>query len=118
MMDAFTGGVLLQAQPSPMDGSFFLMVGSILLIMYLLVLRPGSQKRKQLEAAIKSAEKGDEIVTTGGLQGVLTGTTEDIVTVEIAVLKSGERVRVKMQRSAISSVAKAESRMEKKGGDS
>lgn len=118
MKDALTSGVLLQAQAPGMDGSFFLMVGSILLIMYLLVLRPESQKRKQLEATIKAAEKGDEIVTTGGLQGVLTGTTEDIVTVEIAVLKSGERVRVKMQRSAISSVAKAESRVEKKGGDS
>jgi len=117
-MSSMVSGVLLQAQSSPVDGSFFLMMGSVLLIMYLLVLRPESQKRKQLEAAIKSAEKGDEVVTTGGIQGLITGATDDIVTVEIAVLKNGERVRVKIQRSAITSVSKAGGKAEMKGGDS
>jgi preprotein translocase subunit YajC len=118
-MSSMVSGVLLQAQSSPVDGSFFLMMGSVLLIMYLLVLRPESQKRKQLEAAIQSAEKGDEVVTTGGIQGLITGVTDDIVTVAVGEpLKSGERLRVKIQRSAITSVSKAGGKAEMKGGDS
>ena len=66
-MNAIAGGVLLQAESAPFDPSFFLMMGSIFLIFYLLVIRPESQKRKQHEAAIAAAEKGDTVVTTGGL---------------------------------------------------
>ena len=119
------GTVLLQGQAAPFDPSFFMMMGSIFLIFYLLVIRPESTKRKQHDAAIKAAEKGDQVVTTGGLQGLITGATDDIVTVEIAALKSGERIRVKVQRSALSSVSKAgkggkagEEKATKKGGDS
>lgn len=119
MNDGF-GGVLLQAQPPAFDPSFLLMMGTIFLIFYLLVIRPESTKRKQLDAAIKGAEKGDQVTTTGGLQGLVTGTTEEVVTVEIAALKSGERVRVKVLRSALSNVSKAadKDKADKKGGDS
>lgn len=98
---------LQAAQPGGLDMGFFLMMGSVFLIFYLLVIRPESTKRKQHESAIAAAQKGDQVVTTGGIQGVITGTTDDVVTVEIAALKSGERVRIKVLRSALSSVAKA-----------
>jgi len=115
-------GVLLQAEATPFDPSFFLMMGSIFLIFYLLVIRPEGTKRKQHEAAIKAAEKGDQVVMSGGIQGVITGSTDDIVTVEIAALKSGERVRVKVQRSGLASVSSAPDKSDtssaKKGGDS
>ena len=109
--------IALQAQPGAFDPSFFLMMGSIFLIFYLLVIRPEGQKRKQHEAAIAAAGKGDTVTTTGGLQGVITGSTEDVVTVEIAALKNGERVRVKIARSALASISKADGG-DKKGGDS
>ena len=99
------GTIALQAQPGAFDLNFLLMMGSIFLIFYLLVIRPEGQKRKQHEAAIAAAKKGDQVVTTGGIQGVITGTTDDVVTVEIAALKSGERVRIKVLRSALSSVS-------------
>jgi len=57
---------------------------------------------------LKAIEKGDDIVTTGGLHGKVTGVTDDVLTVEIAVLK-GERVRVKVSRSAIESSKRGES---------
>ncbi|MEE2663317.1 MAG: preprotein translocase subunit YajC [Myxococcota bacterium] len=115
-------GMLLQADAAPFDPSFFLMMGSVFLIFYLLVIRPESTKRKQHEAAIKAAQKGDQVVTSGGIQGVITGSTDDIVTIEIAALKSGERVRVKVQRSGLTSITtaadKSDDKSGKKGGDS
>ena len=39
------------------------------------------------EAMIKGIDKGDAVVTAGGLHGKVTGVTDDVLTVEIAALK-------------------------------
>ena len=54
---------------------------------------------------IKGIEKGDGVVTSGGLHGTVTGVTDDVLTVEIAVTK-GDRVRVKVSRPRIETVTK------------
>jgi preprotein translocase subunit YajC len=110
-----TGTILLQAQPRSaepgFDPSFFLMMGVIFLIFYVLVLRPQARRQRQHEQALKAIEKGDTVITTGGVHGKVTGTADDVLTVEIAALKGGERVRVKVQRAKVESVSKA------KGGE-
>ena len=88
------------------DMSFFLMLGSIFFVFYFLVIRPENKRRTEHEDSIKAAAKGDTVVTSGGIQGKVTGTTDDVLTVEIAALKSGEKVRIKVQRSGIQSVLK------------
>ena len=88
------GAVLLQAQPGGLDPSFMLMLGSIFLIFYMLVIRPENRRRKDHEASVKGAERGDEVTTSGGLRGMVMGTTDDIVTVEIAKLQPGRRQQV------------------------
>ena len=52
------------------------------------------------------------MVPTGGLHGKVTGVTDEVLTLEIAVVK-GERVRGKLARSRVDSVTKAS-----KGDDS
>ena len=100
------GALLLQAQPGGPDFTFFLMLGVIFAIFYFLVIRPENQKRQEHEDAVKAAGKGDTVTTTGGLKGKITGATDDVVTVEIAHLKSGEAIKVKVAREAISKVEK------------
>ncbi len=100
--------VLLQAGP-PSDSSPFGMlfpIAAIFAIFYFLLIRPQQKKQRQQDAMIKSIEKGDSAVTTGGLHGKVTGVTDDVLTLEIAALK-GERVRVKVSRARIESVTKA-----------
>ena len=89
----------------PFDPSFFIMMGSIFLIFYLLVIRPDSRRRKEHEAQVQAAGKGDQVVTSGGIHGKVVGATDEVLTVEIAALK-GERVRVKVSRTHIHSVVK------------
>ena len=96
-----------------MDPSFFLMMGVIFAIFYFLVLRPQQRKQRVLEQAVKSAAKGDQVVTAGGLHGKIVSTADDVVSVEIATLK-GQSVRVQISRSKIESVASRES---SSGGD-
>ena len=68
--------------------------------------RPQARRQKEQETMWQSLEKGDEVVTVGGVHGKVVGVTDDVLTVEIGATKSGDRVRVKVTRTKIESVQK------------
>lgn len=106
-MNWHPGLIPLQAPPS--DASPFGPFIPIILIFgifYFLLIRPQQKRQKQKAAMIKGIEKSDSIVTSGGLHGKVTGVTDDVLTIEIAVMKS-DRVRVKVSRAHIETVTKA-----------
>ena len=72
-------------------------------IFYFLLIRPQQKKAKQHREMLSAIKKGDRVVSSGGLHGVVTGLTEDLVTMEIA-----PKVRVKVSRGSISGVARKE----------
>ena len=72
-------------------------------IFYFLLIRPQQKKAKQHRELLSALKKGDRVVNSGGLHGVITGLTDDMVTMEIA-----PKVRVKVSRGSISSVYKNE----------
>jgi preprotein translocase subunit YajC len=98
--------VWLQAGPAE-SSPFGMLVPMLLifLIFYFLLIRPQQRRQRDLETMLKGLEKGDDVVTAGGLHGKIIGITDDVLTLEIAALK-GERVRVKVNRSKIESVSK------------
>jgi preprotein translocase subunit YajC len=101
------GFVPLQAateQPSPFN--MLVPMGLIFLIFYFLLIRPQSKRQRELEQAVKGIEKNDNVVTAGGLHGKVVGIADDVLTVEIASLKGGERVRVKVSRAKVEIVTK------------
>jgi preprotein translocase subunit YajC len=99
--------ILLQAGPSASSPfQMFIPMIAIFLIFYLLLIRPQQKKQREQEDMLKAIEKGDDVVTAGGLHGKVVGTTDDVLTLEIAALK-GERVRVKVSRTKIENVQKA-----------
>jgi len=69
-------------------------------IFYFLLIRPQQKKAKAHKQLLASIKKGDRVVSSGGLYGVVTGLTDDVVTMEIA-----PKVRVKVSRGSISGVA-------------
>ncbi len=104
--------VWLQAQPqdAPLWADPLFMMVAIFAIFYLLLIRPQSKQRKEHEEMLKTVTKDDEVVTSGGIHGKVTGETDDVLTVEIANVK-GERVRIKVDRRSI------ERRTSRAGGD-
>ena len=106
------GLVPLQAAPEPSPLGMLVPMGLIFLIFYFLLIRPQQKRQREQEAMLKAIEKGDAVVTAGGLHGKVVGLTDDVLTVEVAALK-GERVRVKVSRARIDSVQHA-----KKGEES
>ena len=101
------GAWLVPLQAQPQGGLInFLPFILIFFIFYFLLIRPQQKRQREHEQMLAAIEKGDSVVTAGGLHGKVTGVTDDVLTLEIAALK-GERVRVKAARSKIDSVIKS-----------
>jgi len=84
-------------------GGFTAFIPLILMfgIFYFLLIRPQQKKAKQHKELLSTLKKGDSVVSSGGLHGVITGLTDDAVVMEIA-----PKVRVKVARGSIAGVGK------------
>jgi preprotein translocase subunit YajC len=83
-------------------GSFIstiIMFGAIFLIFYFMIIRPQQKRAKEREKMLSNVQKGDKVVTSGGLHGTIAGIDEKTV-----LLQVGDNIKLKFERSAISSV--------------
>ena len=92
------------AQAAPggaMGGGFESMILILLMfgVLYFMMIRPQMKRAKEQKAMIEALQKGDEVITAGGLLGRITRLSEGYVTLEIA-----NSVEVQVQRPAISLV--------------
>jgi preprotein translocase subunit YajC len=71
----------------------------ILVVFYFLLIAPMRKKQRELQAMIDALEKGDRVVTSGGLHGEIAGVEGAIVHLKIA-----DGVKVRVSKSAISQV--------------
>jgi preprotein translocase subunit YajC len=102
-MNFLMGLIPLQAQSEGSPLGAFVPIILITGIFYFLLIRPQQKKQKQLESMIKAIEKGDSVITSGGLHGKVTGVTDDVLTLDIGGVK-GERIKVKVARGRIEQV--------------
>ncbi|MFN3535341.1 MAG: preprotein translocase subunit YajC [Desulfatiglandales bacterium] len=86
---------------TPQGGAFATFIPLILMfvIFYFLLIRPQQKKARQHREMLNALRVGDNIVTSGGLYGTITGIGDGVVTVEIA-----PKVRVKISRGSIAAV--------------
>ncbi len=82
----------------------FLPIVAIGLVFYFLVIAPANKQRKKTQEMLSALQKGDRVLTTGGIYGTVQG-----VEGEVVYLKIAENVKVKVARSAISGVVTGES---------
>jgi preprotein translocase subunit YajC len=68
----------------------------IFVIFYFLLIRPQQKKAKEHQVYLANLQKGESVVTSGGLHGEITGLTDTVVTLEIA-----DNLRVKVSRQHI-----------------
>lgn len=93
--------IALQAQgPGPGLFDWLVLLGPMFLIFYFFLIRPQQRRQREHEALLRGIDKGDAVVTTGGLHGRVVGATDEVLTIDIGGLK-GERVRVKVDRAKI-----------------
>jgi preprotein translocase subunit YajC len=79
----------------------FLPIILIFVIFYFLLIRPQQRQRKEHQNLLANLKVGDNVLTTGGIYGRVTGLKDDKVTLEIS-----DKVRVKVNRGNIAGVVK------------
>lgn len=72
------------------------MWGMIILIFYLLLIRPQRKAQQRHQEMLEGLKKGDEVMTDGGVLGEIIHLKEDRVTV-----KTAEQTRLEVARSKI-----------------
>lgn len=82
----------LLSSPLPMVVIFFV-------IFYFAFIRPQQKRAKESKAMLQALQKGDEVVTAGGIVGRISKLSDAYANVEIA-----PNVEITVQRSAISLV--------------
>ena len=83
---AAPGGDLLQ----------FLPIVAIFVVFYFLLIRPQQKRSKEQKEMLSNLQKGDEVITAGGIVGRINKLTEQYANVEVA-----PNVEVTVQRHAI-----------------
>lgn len=71
----------------------------LFVVFYFLLIRPQQKRQKEHKNMLEALNRGDEVVTQGGVAGKVTDLDDSFVSVEIA-----ENTVVKVQRHAIGNV--------------
>jgi preprotein translocase subunit YajC len=76
----------------------------IFVIFYFFLIRPQQKRVKEHKVMVESLKRGDEIITSGGIIGVVDRVMEDD-RIEVII---GENVKVQIIRSTVTSQLKKE----------
>jgi preprotein translocase subunit YajC len=101
-LDFFIPVAHAQAAPAGAQGGGLLSLAPLavmFVIVIFMIILPQSKRAKQHRELLAALQKGDEVVTNGGVAGRVTGIGDSFVTIEIS-----DGVQVKFQRAAISMV--------------
>ena len=61
----------------------FILIGVMLVVFYLFLIRPNKKRAAAHEDMLGSIKRGDEVVSIGGVHGVVKKITEDTMIVEV-----------------------------------
>ncbi|HEX2961729.1 MAG: preprotein translocase subunit YajC [Bacteroidota bacterium] len=81
--------------------STLIMFGAIFAIFYFMIIRPQQKRAKERDQLLANLQKGDKIITSGGIHGTIEGLEE-----KTCLVKIGENVKIKIERSAIATILK------------
>ena len=87
------------APAAPNPWQFPIMMVVLFAIMYFLMIRPQMKRTKEHRAMLEKLSVGDEVITNGGIAGVVRNIGDSFLTIEIA-----ERVEIRVQKGAVGNV--------------
>ncbi len=74
-----------------------LFIGAFILIIYFLMIRPQSKRRKEHQALVSGLSLADEVITAGGIVGRITEVEDNFVKIKVS-----DGVEIRMQRTSVS----------------
>ena len=99
-MSFFISDAHAQAGATGSSSIFSLALPFILLaVFYFLMIRPQQKRVKEHAAMVEALNKGDEVVTNGGLGGTVTKVNDAFLTIKVA-----DNVEVNVQKQAVATL--------------
>lgn len=93
-------------------GSMLIMLLVMVAVMYFMIWRPESKRKKQAEEMRSSLKKGDQITTIGGIMGRIVHVSDETIVIET----SDDRVRMELAKWSVSTnnTARSDDKKDKK----
>ncbi len=91
--------LLLTGSPEDAGWMNLIFIGLIFAVFYFFIIRPQQKKQKEIEEKVSQLEKGDKIVTSGGIIAKVTNVEDDSVLAEVDT-----NVKVRFTKNSITDV--------------
>ena len=98
-MDLFIQNAYAQGAQQGDGTSFLIMMVLMFAAFYFLLIRPQQKKQKKHQELVSGLKVGDEVLTAGGVLGVISGVSE-----HYAVVKIADNTEIKIQKASVSMV--------------
>jgi preprotein translocase subunit YajC len=72
----------------------------IIVVFYVMLVRPNQRKQKQWQEMLGNLKSGDKITTTGGMRGTIISIKEDAIQLRVPP----DNIKIEVIKSAIASV--------------
>ena len=105
-MAAPQGGAGASQGPAAMFSSFLPLI-LIFVIFYFLLIRPQSKKAKEHKTMLENLKKGDKVITSGGIYGLVEDLDANTVSLKVGT-KDDASVKIKVGRNYIATVRTGE----------
>lgn len=90
-------------QPTAPGWTSFVPILLMIVVFYFLLIRPQQKKAKDHQKMLESIDTGDEVITAGGIVGVVANRKDKTLVIKVA-----ENVKIEVLKSAIQTVRKAD----------
>lgn len=89
---------LLLQEAAPAGGGYgtLIMLGGMFIIMYFFFIRPQQKKQKEAQKFREAIEKGDKVVTIGGIHGKVVEVADSTLVISV------EQGKLRISKSAVS----------------
>jgi preprotein translocase subunit YajC len=96
-------------QPTPAVNPIVNLFPLILIfaVFYFLLIRPQKKQEREHQKMLKSLEKNDQVITSGGIHGTIVNVKDKSVTLRI-----DENVKIEIEKNCISSIKKPQAAAE------
>jgi preprotein translocase subunit YajC len=101
----FISDALAQTAPAAAAGpesawTSILFMVLIFVVFYFLLIRPQVKRQKEHKSMVDALNKGDEVLTAGGIIGKITDLSDQYVTLQITTVEN-KPVEISIQRTAV-----------------
>jgi preprotein translocase subunit YajC len=96
-----------------LNGGTLILLAAMFALLWVLLIRPQKRKQAEQQQLLASIEPGDEVLTVGGIYGIVQEIDED----DELIVEIAEGIRVRIARRAVAGVEKPDDEAEEADED-